>query len=54
MVSTILAMFMCADIHNLYYTTTMVYFEYMKIPLSMFHQEIVHQYNLKDLVAAYR
>ena len=30
----------------------MVDFEYMKLPLSMFPQEIVHQYNLKDLVAA--
>ena len=25
----------------------------MKLPLSMFPQEIVHQYNLKDLVVAY-
>ena len=30
----------------------MVDFEYMKLPLSMFPQEIVEQYNLKDLVAA--
>ena len=30
----------------------MVDFEYMKLPLSMFPQEIVQQYNLKDIVAA--
>ena len=29
----------------------MVDFEYMKLPLSMFPQEIVEQYNLKDHVA---
>ena len=45
-------MFMCADIHYFYYYTPMVDFEYMKLPLSMFPQEIVQQYNLKDLVAA--
>ena len=51
-VSTILALFMYADIHNFYYNTPMVDFEYMKLPLSMFPQEIVEQYNLKDRVAA--
>ena len=30
----------------------MVDFDYMKLPLSMFPQEIINQYNLKDLVAA--
>ena len=50
-VSTILANIMCTDIHNFYYNTPMVYFEYMKLPLSMFPREIVQQYNLKDLVA---
>ena len=30
----------------------MVDFEYMKLPLSMFPQEIFEQYNLKYLVAA--
>ena len=30
----------------------MVDFEYMKVPLSMFSQEIIDQYNLKDLVSA--
>ena len=51
-VSTILAMFMCADIHDFYYNTPMVDFEYMKLPLSMFPQEIIYQYNLKNLVAS--
>ena len=40
-VSIILALFMCADIHDFYYNTPMVDFEYMKIPLSMFPQEII-------------
>ena len=30
----------------------MVNFEYVKLPLCMFTQEIVRQYNLKDRVAA--
>ena len=51
-VSTILALFMCADIHNFYYSTPMVDFEYIKLPLSMFPQKIVVQYNLKDRIAA--
>ena len=50
--STILDLFVCADIHNFYYNTPMVYFEYMKLPLSMLPQDIIYQYNLKDLVAA--
>ena len=41
---------MCADIHNFYYNTPMVDFEYMKLHLSIFSQEIVQQYNLQDLV----
>ena len=52
MVFTILALFVCADIKNFYYNTPMVNFEYMKLPLSMSPQEIIDQYNLKDLVAA--
>ena len=52
MVETILAMFMCADIHDFYYSTPMVDFEYMKLPLSMFPQDIIYQDNLKYLVAA--
>ena len=51
-VSTILELFMCVDIHDFYYNTLMVDFEYMKLPLSMLPQEIVEKYNLKDRVAA--
>ena len=50
-VSTILALFVCADIHDFYYNTPMVDFEYMKLPLSLSPQEIIEQYNLKDHVA---
>ena len=50
-VSTILALFMCAGIHDFYYNTPIVDFEYMKLPLSMFPQEIIDKYNLEDLVA---
>ena len=42
-VSTILALFMCADIHDFYYNTPMVDFEYMKLSLTMFPKEIVEQ-----------
>ena len=51
-VSTILDMFMRAEIHNFYYNTPMVDFGYMNPSLSTFLQDIVQQYNLKDLVAA--
>ena len=37
-VSTILDIFMCTDIHDFYYNTPMVDFGYMKLPLSMFPQ----------------
>ena len=46
-------MVMCADIHDFYYNNPTVDFEYMNPPLRIFHKDIVHQYNLKDLVAAY-
>ena len=39
--STILALLMCADIHDFFYNTPMVDFEYMKLPLSMFPQEMI-------------
>ena len=51
-VFTILVLFMCADSHYFYYNTPMVDYEYMKLTLSMFPQEIVEQYNLKYRVAA--
>ena len=43
---------MCVNIHDFYYNTLMVDFEYMKLPLSMLPQEIAEKYNLKDRVAA--
>ena len=51
-VSNLLAMFMCKDINDFYYNTPMVDFEYIKLPLSMFPQDIINQYKPKDLVAA--
>ena len=45
-------MFICADIHVFYYSTPMIGFEYMKIPLSMIPQYIVQKYNLTGPVAA--
>ena len=51
-VSTIPALFICVDIHNFYYNTPMIDFEYMKLPLSMFPQETIDQYNMKDPAAA--
>ena len=50
LVSTILEIFMCADINDFYYNTSMLDLEYMKPTLGMFTQEIVQQYNLKDPV----
>ena len=50
-VCTILALFMCTDIHNFYYNTPIVDLDYMKLPLSMFPQEIIEQQNLKDRLA---
>ena len=38
MVSTILAMFMCVDIRDFYYNTSMVDLEHMKLQLSIFTQ----------------
>ena len=51
-VFTILVLFMCAYSHYFYYNTPMVDYEYMKLTLSIFPQEIVEQYNLKYRVAA--
>ena len=51
-VSTTPALFMYTDIHDFYYNTPMVDFEYMKLPLRISPQEIIDQYNLKNLVAA--
>jgi hypothetical protein len=38
---------MCLDIKSFYLTAAFEYFEYMKIPLTLFTEWIVKQYSLK-------
>jgi hypothetical protein len=45
-VSTPNAKYMCLDIKKIYLTAALKYFEYMKMPLSLFPIWIVEQYNL--------
>jgi hypothetical protein len=40
---------LCLDINNFYLTVKLEYFEYMKMPLSLFPSWILAQYNLKEL-----
>jgi hypothetical protein len=47
--STPNAKFMTLDIKNFYYNTPMDRFEYMKLPLSLIPEEIILQYNLRDI-----
>jgi hypothetical protein len=42
-ISTALAKYMCLDIKNFYLTAALDYFEYMKIPLTLFQEWIVEQ-----------
>jgi hypothetical protein len=46
-ISTALAKFMCLNIKNFYLTAALEYFEYMKIPLTLFPVWIVEHYDLK-------
>ncbi len=48
-ISTPGAKYMCLDIKNFYLTAALEYFEYMKIPLSLFPEWTQEQYNLKKL-----
>ncbi len=48
-ISTKKARYMCLNIKNFYLTAKLEYFEYMKMPLSLFPSWIVEQYNLKEL-----
>jgi len=48
-VSTPDAKYMCLDIKKNYLTAALEYFEYMKIPLSLFPELTQEQYNLKTL-----
>jgi hypothetical protein len=41
--------YMCLDIKNIYLTAALEYFEYMKIPLSLFPMWTIEQYNLNKL-----
>ena len=41
--------FMCADISNFYPNNPMNRYEYMKLPLEIIPEEIIQQYNLRNL-----
>jgi hypothetical protein len=43
------AWYMCLDIKKNYLTAVLDYFEYMKIPLSLFSMWTIEQYNLNEL-----
>ena len=47
--STKNAKFMCADIANFYLNNLMERYEYMKLPLDIIPEEIIQQYNLRNL-----
>ena len=40
---------MCADIYNFYLKNPMSMYEYMKLPLDIIPEEIIQQYNLRNL-----
>ena len=39
---------MCIDLKNFYLTANLDYYEYMKMPLSLFPQWVIEQYNLTE------
>jgi hypothetical protein len=45
-ISTALAKYMCLDIKNFYLLAALEYFAFMKIPLTLFLEWIIEQYNL--------
>jgi hypothetical protein len=45
-ISTKDARYMCLDIKNFYLTAALEYYEYMKMPLTLFPTWIVEQYDL--------
>ena len=47
--STKSAKFVCADISNFYLNNPMDRYEYMKLPLDIISEEIIQQYNLRNL-----
>ncbi len=50
MLSTPGSKYMCLDIRKVYLTAPMDWFEYMKMPISLFPQWIIEQYNLNKHV----
>ena len=40
---------MCADIANFYFNNPIDRYEYMKLPLDIIPEEIIQQYNLRNL-----
>jgi hypothetical protein len=50
-ISTAGSKYMCLDVKNFYLGTPMDTFEYMRIPIKIIPQEIIHQYNLLPLVS---
>ena len=50
--STCNAKFVTLDIKNFYYNTPMDRFEYMKLPLSLIPEEVILQYNLRNIASS--
>ncbi len=46
-ISTPLARYMCLDIKNFYLTAALEYFEYSRMPLTLFPAWIIEQYNIE-------
>ena len=51
--STKKAKLICADISNFYLNNPMKIYEYMKLPLEIIPEEIIQQYNLRNLEHKY-
>ena len=49
LLSTKNAKFMCVDISNFYLNNPMDIYDYMKLPLDIIPEEIIQQYNLRNL-----
>jgi hypothetical protein len=49
-VSTALAKYMCIDIKSFYLSAALEYYEYMKIPYSLFPRWIIKKYGLEEHV----
>ncbi len=49
-VSTVSVKYMCIDIKGFYLSAALEYYEYMKIPITLFPQWIIKQYELEQHV----